>query len=342
MPTPRRSAAAPEVMLDLIFGYTISQLIYTAARLGIADLLAKGPMTAASLAKKVGADASHLHRVLRALASVGVFAEDAKGRFKLTPLASTLRGDHPASMKNFALMQIDDYIWNAWGALSDTVVNGGIAFDRVYNMPVFAYIAAHPDKERAFSASMASISSNQNAAVAKAIPVSDIKHLVDVGGAHGHLLSAILRRNRKLKGTLYDMPGVVATAADSGFITAADIADRCDTAGGSFFESVPKGADGYLMKYIIHDWDDDKCVKILSNCRKAMTRDGRVFIVDYVIPKGNGKHFGKLMDINMMCCPGGKERTRDEFAALLKRAGLKLKRVIPTECPLSIVEAVRA
>ena len=341
MPAARRPAP-PEVMLDLIFGYAISQLIYTAAKLGIADLLAERPMTAAAIAKKVGADPSHLYRALRALASVGVFAEDAKGRFKLTPLAATLRSDHPASMKDFALMQPDDYIWNAWGALSETVVKGGIAFDRVYNMPVFAYIAAHPDKERAFAAAMASVSSAQTAAVAKAIPVKDIKHLVDIGGAHGHLLSAVLRRHKKLKGTLFDAPPVVAEAPHSGFVSAPDIEPRCDLAAGDFFESVPKGADGYLMKYIIHDWDDEKCVKILSNCRKAMTKDGRVFIVDYVLPKGNGKHFGKLMDINMMCCPGGRERTKDEFAALLKRARLKLKRVIPTECPLSIVEAVRA
>jgi len=189
-------------------------------------------------------------------------------------------------------------------------------------------------------ASMASISSTENAAVARAYPFGRFRRLVDVGGAHGHLLATILARHKKLRGVLYDQPQVVAGAAASGFVTAPAVRDRCEVVGGSFFESVPEGADAYVMKYIIHDWDDEKAMRILRHCRDAMASGGRVLIVDHVIPPGNGADWGKLLDINMLVIPGGMERTREEFRDLLDRAGLKLARIVPTRCPLSVVEAV--
>ncbi len=342
---PHRRAKSPPpraAMIDLICGYWVSQLVFVAARLKLADALADKPLTPEALAGRVGANAENLYRLLRALASVGVFAELPDGRFRLTPLAQMLRSDTKGSLRDFALMIIDDYHWLGWGALEHGVVTGGNAFEHVYHVPLFRYLQDHPEKERVFAAAMASISTGQNVAVAEAYPFGKLTRLVDVGGAHGHMLVEILRRHKKLEGVLYDQPQVVAGAPASGFVTAPDIRNRCAIEGGDFFASVPKGADGYIMKYIIHDWDDAKCIRILTNCRNAMAKGGRVLVVDNVIPKGNAKNWGKLLDINMMVGPGGKERTREEFRDLMARAGLRLMRVVPTRAGLGIVEAVAA
>jgi hypothetical protein len=329
-------------MRSMLAMYFISQMLFSVAKLGVTDALAEKPLAPDVIAKRVGAHAPFLRRVLRALASVGVFAEDARGRFRLTPLGQTLRSDRPGSLRDFALMLPADYNWQAWGALSHALETGGSAFEHVHGMPNFDYLKQHPEKDRAFAASMASISGTENAAIACAYAFGRFQKLVDVGGAHGHLLAAILRRHKKLRGVLYDQPQVVAGAAASGFIAAPDVRERVDVAGGSFFESVPSGADGYLLKYILHDWDDEKSMRILGHCRDAMTADGRVLVVDHVIRQGNSADWAKLLDIMMMVGPGGQERTREEFRALFARVGLRLARVIPTKSPLSILEAVRA
>jgi hypothetical protein len=329
-------------MLGLITAYWASQLVFVAAKLGLADLLAKGPLSAEVLAEQTGTNARYLYRMLRALASIGVFAEDKKGRFKLTPLAQTLRAGVTGSLRDFALMMVDDYNREAWGGLEYSIKSGRVAFDEVHKVPAFTYLRERPEKDRQFSASMASISGGQNEAIAEAYPFGDLSSLVDVGGAHGHMLAAILKRHKTLSGVLYDQPQVVAGAAESGFITAPGIAKRCKTEGGDFFASVPEGADGYILKFIIHDWDDERCIKILENCRTAMAKNGRVLLAETIIPKGNDPHFGKLLDINMMVIPGGQERTKAEFADLFAQAGLKLKRVIETATPVCILEAVRA
>jgi hypothetical protein len=195
-------------MLGLSDGFWVSQLVFVAAKLGVADLLAKGPLTVEALAKRAGAHAPFLRRVMRALASVGVFAEDAAGRFRLTPLAQTLRSDRAGSLRDYVLMITDDHNWQAWGALEHAVRTGGSPFQHVHSTPFFAYLQRHPDKERAFAASMASISGTHNAALARAYPFGKLKQLVDVGGAHGHLLATILRRFPKLRGILYDQAQV--------------------------------------------------------------------------------------------------------------------------------------
>ena len=329
-------------VLGLISGYWLSQCVRVAARLGVADAVARRPLTPEALAHQLGAHAPALRRVLRALASTGVFAEDARGRFRLTPAAKVLQRDAPGSLRDFACMMVDDYNWQAWAALDRAVVNGALPFDQVHGEPIFDYLAKHPEDEALFAASMASISGAENAAIARAYPFGKLHTLVDVGGAHGHLLATILRRHRKLRGILYDQPQVVAAAASSGFLSAPDLAGRHELVGGSFFDRVPAGADAYLMKYILHDWDDAKCLGILGHCRDAMTADGRVLVVDHVIPQGNSADWAKLLDIMMMVGPGGQERTREEFRALFARVGLRLARVIPTKSPLSILEAVRA
>jgi SAM-dependent methyltransferase len=327
-------------MLERIAAYWQSQLIFVAAKLGIADALVDGPLTVEEIATRVGADTESLKRVLRALASLGIFAADPHGRFHLTRLAQTLRSDHPESLRDFALMLVDDYNWSAWGALEHSVRTGNSAFERVHGASAFAWMREHPDKEKMFSASMASISVMENAAVARAYAFGKLSSVVDVGGAHGHLLVAILRSYVKLRGVLFDQPAVIEEAARVGFVTASDVSGRCETRGGNFLESVPSGADAYLLKYVIHDWDDERSVRILQNCRRAMSGDGRVLVVDHVVAPGNRFDWGKLMDINMMVMMGSKERTKDEFRQLFARAGLRLKRVIRTGSPLSILEGV--
>jgi hypothetical protein len=329
-------------MLGHISSYWVSQLVYVAAALGIADELARRPQTPGALAQRVGADASALGRMLRALASVGVFAERADGRFRLTPLAATLRRDVPGSLRSLALMLVDDYNWQAWGALLYGVRTGKIPFDRVHGVPLFEYLRARPEKDRVFSESMASISGVENSTIARGYDFDRFRSIVDVGGAHGHLLATILRRHRRLRGILYDQPQVVALARKAGFVTAPGVAKRCAVEGGDFFRSVPHGADAYLMKYIVHDWDDARCERLLSLCRQAMTPGGRVLVVEHVIAPGNGPDFGKLLDVNMLVVPGGRERTRAEFASLFARAGLRLRAVRATAGPLSILEGVAA
>jgi AraC-like DNA-binding protein len=264
MRLPKR---AHDAMLERIAAYWQSQLVFVAAKLGIADALVAGPLTVQEIAARVGAHPPYLARVLRALASVGIFAADPHGRFHLTRLAQTLRSDHPESLRNFALMLVDDYNWSAWGALEHTVRTGEPAFEHVHGAPAFPWMREHPEKEKMFSASMASISVMENAAVTRAYAFGKVRKVVDVGGAHGHLLVSILRSYVKVRGVLFDQPPVIEEAAKSGFMSAPDLVGRCEAVGGDFFDSVPPGADAYVMKYIIHDWDDEKSVRILQNCR---------------------------------------------------------------------------
>jgi hypothetical protein len=330
-------------MLQLVSGYWLSQLVFVAAKLGVADELRGGPATAKALATRVGVHAPSLYRVLRALASCGVFAETTGGRFKLTPLAATLRSDAPGSLRDFAEMMVEGYNWQAWGDLLHGVRTGEQPFDHVHGVPTFEWFAQHPEDERIFAAAMASLSGTENDAVARTYPFGALRTLVDVGGAHGHLLATILRRHRQLRGILFDQPQVVEAAARSGYLAARDLAGRCQVRGGSFFDTVPAGADAYLMKYVIHDWDDERALRILHNCREAMAAGGRVLLVEHVIQPGNRPDFGKLLDINMLVvAPGGRERTREEFRSLLGRARLRLRRIVPTESRVQILEAVAA
>ena len=344
----KRSRAKPyqptlrDRMNGLIAGFIISQLVFVAARLGIADALRGGPQSVAALARRVGAHPPFLYRLLRALAGVGVFAENADGRFRLTPLARTLCSDEPNSLHGWALQAASPSSWSAFSATLFSITTGGLAFDHALGAPLFEYFRQRPEESKIFSAAMASLSGPENEEIAKGYPFERISRLVDVGGAHGHLLATILRRHRKLRGVLFDVPHTVATAAQSGFISAPDVRDRCETVGGDFFKAVPAGADAYLMKYILHDWTDDQCVEILMNCRAAMAPGGRILVADMVIPRGNTLHPSKIMDVSMMVMTGGRERTRAEFADVFRRSGLRLKRIYPVGGTVSIVEAVAA
>ena len=332
----------PLQMLDLIIGYWISQLIYVAARLGLADALEQGPTKVDDLANQANVDARALYRMMRALASVGVFAEADPGVFSLTPLADTLRSDRPDSMRDFALMMVEGYNWKSWQDLHESVKDEKIAFDRVHDMPIFEYFEKHPEHREVFARSMASLSGTENPAVAEGYDFSKIGMLVDVGGSQGHLLATILNHHAGVKGVLFDRPSVIEQAKRAPFLQGDGLDGRVTFEGGDFFQEVPAGGDGYLMKYVLHDWNDEQCVTILSHCREAMNPDGRVLVVDTVVAPANEPQWGKLMDINMLVLTGGRERTEAEFTELFEKAGLRLDAVYPTQCPLSVVEAVRA
>jgi hypothetical protein len=319
----------------------VSQLIYVAARLELADHLKHGPRTAEELATAAEVQAPALYRVLRALASVGIFTETKNKRFKLTPLAVTLQKAVPGSMRAAALMLGEKYLEVSWAQLLHGVKTGETPFHKVHGVPLFEYLEKHPEDLRIFGEAMTNVSSTENPAIAAAYRFSGIRTLVDVGGGNGSLLATILKANSKLKGVLFDLPSVSARANQDRHVTAKGIAERCTLKSGNFFAAVPKGGDAYIMKRTLHDWDDERCAKILSNCHNAMSEKGKVLVVDAVIAAGNEPDRGKLLDIQMLII-GGRERTKQEFATLFRRAGLKLTRVLPTKCPLSIVEGVRA
>jgi hypothetical protein len=333
-------------MRDLIAGYWVSRLIYVASKLGLADLLKDGPRTAEQLAHAAGVQPQPLYRALRTLASYGVFAEIKGRRFKLTPLGTTLRTDVPASMNGFALMLVEKHVWYAWEQLLFAVQTAELPFDKIFGMPFYQYLEKHPDDLKVFGEAMTSLSGTENPAIASVFKTTyksaGIRTVVDVAGGLGSLLATVLTQNPTLKGVLFDLPSVIGRAEKDRHVTAKAVVGRCTLVSGDFFESVPKGGDAYVLKYILHNWDDESCVKILANCRAAMNPRGRILIADPVIAPGNRREWGKLLDIQMMVVVQGKERTRQEFSELFKKAGLKLVRVLPTRSALSIVEGVPA
>ncbi len=342
-PRPARvkQASSTMVLMNLTAGKIVSQALAVAAELGIADLLKDSAKSAADIARAANASEDGVYRVLRALASVGLFAETGERRFRLTPLGKLLRTDSPEALGGYARFVGHESTWRPWGELRHSVRTGEPAFDQVFAMPIFEYFAKMPEAAAIFDAAMTSISTFESKAVAAAYDFSGIGTLVDVAGGHGLLITTILKANRKMGGILFDLPHV--TAGAPALLQSRGVADRCQIVSGDFFESVPEGGDAYLMKHIIHDWDDERAIQILKNCHRAMRSGGKVLIVDAVIPPGNAAHFGKLLDLEMLVLtPRGRERTRVEFQNLLKRSGFRLRRVVPTETHLSVVEGARA
>jgi ubiquinone/menaquinone biosynthesis C-methylase UbiE len=277
--------------------------------------------------------------VLRALASVGIFSEDEKRRFALTSLAETLRTDVPDSLRAFATVELGEEHYPAWGELLHTVKTGEIAFDRAFGMPVWKFFEQNPENAKTFNDAMTGFTLAVNDAVLSSYDFSSIKKIVDVGGGHGSLIASILKANPKMRGVLFDAPPVIEGARHR--IRDEGIAERCEAVAGDFFESVPSGGDAYIVKWIIHDWNDERSVSILKNCHRAMAENGRLLLVEAVVPHGSQPHFSKYMDLNMLVMTGGRERTEDEYRALLEASGFRLRRIIPTESPMSIIEGER-
>lgn len=339
MPKDRTPPAS--LMFNLIAGRWVTQMIYVAAELKIADQLKDGPRTVDELASASGSQAQPLYRVLRALASLGIFKETRGRRFSLTPVAATLRCELPGSMRGLALMSCSKYQEDSWRQLLEGVKTGEAPFRRAHGVSIFSYLEAHPEDLRVFSEAMTNVSMTENPAIASAYKFSSLRTLVDVGGGNGSLLRAILEANPKLRGVHFDQPSVSARARQDVYLTAQSVIERCRFESGSFFDAVPGDADAYTIKRVLHDWSDAECVKILANCRVAMNPKGRVLAIDSVIEPGNAADRGKLMDVQMFAI-GGRERTKQDFAALFREAGLRMTRVIRTNCPLSIVEGLRA
>jgi hypothetical protein len=334
-PTPPPQAS----LMRLLSGYWTSQCIYVAAHLGLADLLADGPQSVAQLAEATGTHAPSLYRLLRGLASEGIFAEDAEGRFGLTPLAECLRSDRPDSQRALALMNGEEH-YRCWGELLYCVRTGQTAFEKLYGQPIFSWLAGQPRAAQIFDAAMVGVHGAETAAMLDAYDFAAIGTLVDIGGGNGSLLTATLRRHPRLRGVLFDRPDAIERARP--LLEQAGVSERCTAIAGDFFQSVPAGGDAYLMRHIIHDWDDGRALAILKNVRRVVPAAGKLLLVEGVVPPGNGRSFTKMLDLTMLVIPGGKERTEGEYRELYAAAGFRLSRIVPTRGEVSVIEGVPA
>lgn len=328
----------PAQLGQMITGYWVSQAIYAAAKLGVADHLTDGPKSIAELAAATETKSDFLYRLLRALASVGIFAEGNEKRFALTPLAEPLQSHVPDSQRALALM-VGEEQFLAWSRLVDTVQTGENAFQAAFGQPIFEYLANHPDKAQVFDSAMTGIHGRETGAMLDVYDFSGIQVLADIGGGNGSKITAILQRYPEMRGILFDMPHVVDRARAN--IESAGLSERCALVGGDFFESVPETADAYVLRHIIHDWDDKKALEILKSCHAAMKPGQRLLVVESVIPPGNDPHMGKFLDLAMMLLPGGKERTAEEYRELFDAAGFELQRIVPTAADVSVMEGIR-
>ena len=339
------NSAPPEAVLtQMITGSLGSQAVYVAAKLGIADLLVEGPKSVHYLARKAEADAPSLYRVLRALASFGVFSERSDRVFELNPTAELLRSDSPCSLRDLAIFFGEDWHWTVWGQTLYSVRTGQAAWSRVHGQEVFPYFAANCEASRIFDRAMTSLSNLAIKAVVEAYDFAGIETLVDIAGGHGRLLTAILNANPDMSGILFDLPHVIRGARENETVQDLNKApgSRLELTTGDFFAGVPASADAYIMKHIIHDWDDEQALMILKNIRNAIKPNGRVLLVEAVITPANEHDFGKLLDLEMLVSPGGKERTAAEYEELFAQAGLRLNRIVPTKSPYSVIEAVKS
>jgi hypothetical protein len=323
-----------EQLRRLGMGFQVSQAIHVAARLGIADLLLDGPRTSDELAAATDTHADSLYRLLRALATIGVLHEQPRGRFALTPMGERLRSDVEGSFAGWARFMGRPYFWEAWTALEHSVRTGENAFRAVHGTDVWTYRSQHPDESAIFDGAMASRTGAANCSILAAYDFSRFGIVADIGGGNGTLLAALLAANPQMRGILFDQPHVVAGAAD----VLAPVANRCKVVGGSFFESVPGAADAYLLKWIIHDWEDSESVAILSACRAAMD-GGSVLVIERIVGPPNEDPDTAFSDLNMLVAPGGRERTLGEFERLFAAAGLALQGTTSTASGNHVIEA---
>jgi hypothetical protein len=322
-------------------GYFLSRALFVAATLGIADLLQKGPQHFSELGQAAGVHAPSLRRVLRLLASAGVFAENADGQFSLTAIGEYLQ---TGMARNSVLLFTGDMGYRAWGDLLHSVQTGEPAFERVFGMPTFSYYAEHPDEAANFDETMSDVSAQVAMALVAAFDFSRFGTVVDMGGGHGELLIGVLKANRTLRGTLFDLPRLTQEARNR--ITQAGLAGRCQVIAGDFFETVPEGSDVYILKSILQDWDDLRCTTILKNCLRAMPPEAKLLVLEGVYPaimdESPASQSAARNDVNMLVCTGGRQRTEAEFQTLFEAAGFKLNRIIRPQGLSSIIEGTRA
>jgi hypothetical protein len=337
-PMEERNGAAP-ILFQMATSYWVSQAIYVAAKLGIADFLKDGPQSCVALATATGADATSLFRLMRALESVGVFSRVQGDCFALSRLGESLQTEIHGSLRAMVIT-LGEIHYQACGKLLHSVQTGSPAFNQVFGASLFDYLQQNVDAADTFNQGMSTLSSMLAYAVLMAYDFTGISSIVDIGGGQGKLLETILQVNPDIRGTVFDTVSTIQRAKQQFGNNA--WGRRCSYVTGDFFTSVPQGADAYLLCGVIHDWGDDRAVTILRNCRKAMSRSGRVLLVDMIVPDGTSASFSKLLDLNMLVMNGGRERTIAEFRALLNAAGYKLTRTVPTMAPQSLIEAIAA
>jgi len=339
--TSKPEAPPPHVQLiQMGLGYWVSRVVWAAAKLGLADRLADGPRSAAELAGATGTHAPSLHRLMRSLAGLGILVEREAQRFALTPLGEALRTGAPGAARSSVLALAGEMGWRGWGELMHSLETGATGFEKAFGVPIFEYLGRHPEEASHFSQAMVGFHGAEPPAVVAAYDFSNFQTVVDVGGASGNMLAAILGRYAGPRGVLFDLPHVVRDAP--AYFAARGLASRVSIEAGSFFERVPPGGDAYVLSHIIHDWSEEQCLTILENCRRAMPANGRLLIVEMVLPEDDTPHPGRMLDMIMLVMPGGRERTESEYGQLLARAGFRLTRVIPTDSAASVVEAVPA
>jgi len=326
-------------LMQFASGYVISSVLWVAAELNVADLMKNGPRPIAELAKATSTKEDPLYRTLRLLAMVGIFEETSPRHFALTAPAAALRTDVPNSMRDMVLWICDPMHFTMAANWLHSVKTGEPTVEHVTGKPAFEYFASEPVEFERFHRAMTTMSHMAMPPVLEVYDFSSYKTVVDVAGGHGFILCEILKQNPKLKGVLFDLEDVLPGGQQR--IDSCGLANRCSTLSGDFFKSVPRGGDLYLMKNIIHDWDDDRALTILRNCHDALegNKNGRLVLLELVIPPGNIPHMSKILDIEMLVFPGGRERTEQEYADLFRRGGFRLTRVIPTKSPYSVIEA---
>jgi SAM-dependent methyltransferase len=331
----------PAMLMHLVAGKFVTQALAAAAELNVAEQLADGPRTAHEIAGVMGVHAPSLHRLMRALAAVGVLTEHDGDRFALTAMGQLLRSNAPGSFRAMAILLGRQWHHTAWASLAHSVRTGESAFLKVYGVPHFEWLQANPEEGAIFNEAMTSLTGVAADAVTQAYDFSRVIRIADVGGGYGLFLSKILSANPHMSGILFDLPHVAEGARR--LLGDAGLSARCETLCGDFFTSVPTACDAYVLKHVLHDWDDERCERILSNCCDAMAPGGCVLVVEMVVPSPGVPSFARLMDLEMLAISSnGKERTEREFADLFAKTGLALARVIPTQSPYSVLEARRA
>jgi hypothetical protein len=316
----------------------VSHILYVAAKLSVADHLAEAPKSADDLAAATKTHPPSVSRLLRTLAHLGIVLDNGTGQFALTPLGEALKSNAPGAARSAILTLASPWITSGWERLLQSVQTGRPGLEQALGMPIFDWLAKHPEEASLFSETMVSFHGAEPTAVAAAYDFSGLTTIVDVGGATGNLLAAILEKNSGSRGILYDLPHVVRDAPK--LLHARGLGDRVTIVSGSFFERVPEGGDAYLFSHIIHDWSEEQCLTILGHCRRVMKPTTRMLIIEMVLPAGNQPHPGKMLDMMMLVGPGGQERTEPEYRALLKKAGLRLSKIVPTDSAVSVVEAM--
>jgi hypothetical protein len=333
----RKINPQPPALFQMATGYWLSQAIYVAAKLGLADLLKDGPKSCSALAMETGADRQSLFRLMRALSSAGLFAHVQNDSFALSSAGESLQSNVPGSLRAIVIT-IGEIHYQAWGNLLHSIQTGSPGFNNVFGTGLFEYLQRNAEASDTFNGGMTDVSSMVAYAVLMAYDFSRIPSIVDVGGGQGRLLRSIVQLNPEIKGTVFDLEPAIEMAKQ--YLRSDACSGRCSAVAGDFFHSVPEGADAYILCGVIHDWDDDHGIRILKNCRKAMTKDGRLLLVEVVVPEPGANCFSALLDLNMLVMTGGQERTKSEFCTLFNAAGYKLTRIVPTVAPQSVIEAI--